>query len=203
MKNYLLALFVAALSVPASAVTISFNDGTAGAAVGNTYAGQGVTFSNAQFDGFGCVGTCTNISGLAITDIGATYQPKAGNPIVITFAFDVSFVSIYGFNVGENGARLNAYNATSGGALVGFAQDHTVVNGVGADNNPLLQVSGSGIRRVELFQPFSTTTEGLLFDTLNFTPSTSSSVPEPSTGAMAVSALTGLLFAGRRLRRSK
>jgi hypothetical protein len=184
----------------AAVITIDFNDGTDHASVGSFYSGLGVTFSNASWDSFGCFGSCAGLDGLHITDgPPATYVPKSGTPIIATFSSDVSSVSIFGLNVGDNGARMDAYDATTGGALIGTFSTPGVP-GVGADNNPLLSISATGIRRIQLYQPLSTEGEGLLFDRLTFETS-AATAPEPTTFAFVGIGIAALAAGRRFIRR--
>jgi hypothetical protein len=175
----------------AAAVTINFDDGTAGLPVGNFYAGLGVTFSaNTLWDGFvspdeGLVGA----GGLKIQ--ANNYQPTPNNPIVATFNAPLSHFQILGLNVGANGARIDAYDAVVGGNLI--ASDQAFGVDVGANNHPLLVTSVAPIRRVHMYQPQNVTLEGLLFDNMSFRV-----IPEPSTLLSGMLALCGLAGARRR-----
>ena len=63
----------------ADAVVINFNDGTDGAAVGAFYAGLGVTFSNAEFDGFVSPNeAAAGASGLKSLESGRTSSRRLG-----------------------------------------------------------------------------------------------------------------------------
>ena len=108
----------------------------------------------------------------------------------------MSLVSILGLNVGANGARIDAYDAAVGGLLLDFDSAFGVDFGV--TNHPFLSVSSLGIRRIELYQPLSVMTEGLLFDNLAFEPDTAP-VPEPATLLLLGGGLAGLAARRRRV----
>ena len=187
---------VGTLPLSAIAVDINFNDGTNGAFVGNFYAGLGVTFSaNTQWDNFvspdeGLVGA----GGLKISDVtAANYQPKITNPLVATFSTPISSFQIRGLNVGSNGARIDAYDAAVGGALIDFDEAFGV--SAGTSNHPLLVTSGTPIWRVHMYQPQSVEIEGLLFDNMSFLP-----VPEPTTLLLLATALALTLGSARKRR---
>src|SRR4051812_2367220 len=76
----------------APAAFIDFDNGTQGATIGSFYSALGVTFSNAQFDGFVSTGEgAVGAGGLKMISISDTYSPKKGNPIVAIFSGAVSF----------------------------------------------------------------------------------------------------------------
>jgi hypothetical protein len=191
------ACIVAVLaSVPAAAqTTIDFNDGTQSVAIGAFYAGLGVTFSNASWDGFvspneGDVGA----GGLKmVANVGDRFQPKADNPIVAIFAADVFAISIRGLNVGANGARIVAFDIFN--AVLGMSEAFGV--GLGVDNHPLLSINAAGIRRVEFYQPESVMIEGMLWDNLVFE-ARQTVVPEPVTMVLMATGLAGLAVVRRR-----
>lgn len=184
-----------AISTAQAQTTINFNDGTNGANIGGFYAGLGVTFSNARWDGFispdeGLVGA----GGLKFIHTTDTYQPKVGSPIVATFSSLINSISVRGLNVGANGARIDAFD--SFGNLLGFAQ--AFGTDLGVDNHPLLTILASNIRSVRFYQPADVTTEGMLWDNLTF--NSANVVPEPSTYALMATGLIGVVGVARRLR---
>ncbi|GGD98989.1 hypothetical protein GCM10011529_01400 [Polymorphobacter glacialis] len=77
-----LAAVMAVAALPAAAVTIDFDTGSANTLVGGFYAAQGVTFGNAQFTGnFSLAGTSGS---LAIRAPG-TYVFGSGNAVTGSF----------------------------------------------------------------------------------------------------------------------
>lgn len=102
------ALLLAGAATSASAVTINFDDGVPGAQIGNFYAGLGVTFTNTVFSAnFGLAGTT---GALGITP--GAYEFTLGNAMVGTFSAPQNFVSIRGIDVGNQGARIDALDAS-------------------------------------------------------------------------------------------
>lgn len=171
---------------------IDFSDGTPGIAIGSFYSSLGVTFSNGEWiDGsLSAMTPHPNSSGMMFAGIGANLQPKVGNPIILTFSDPVTMISIIANSVNANGARMDLYDSEVGGSLVDFDQ---VVGPSGSLNsNFILTYSGSGIRRAELYQPFSVESEGIFFDNLQFEP-----IPEPSS-ALLFAAGTLVLIHRRR-----
>lgn len=177
------ALILIAGAARATTVTINFDDGsdavpgygTDGVPIGSFYSRLGVTFSNAQWDdyiaqGEGDVGA-GGIKIVAIT--GPTndpsYQPRASDPVVAVFDQEVENVSIVALGVGDNGARLDAYDSVTGGNLVGWVAVSS--SGPGTGNNRILEVGqhASRIKRIELYQPKDISSDGVLFDNLTFT----------------------------------
>lgn len=188
---------ISVFSLAANAASIDFNDGASGAAITNQYSALGVNFSNARYDGFVSPDEAgVGAGGLKLVGGGnggdSVFAPKQANPIVITFDFAVSNFSITALNVGANGARAEAYDAS--GNLVSFAQGFGV--GTGVSNHPLLTLAAMSITRVQLFQPLSGLTEGMLWDNLNFT--AASAVPVPAAAWLFGSALLGLVGLRRK-----
>jgi hypothetical protein len=189
----------------AQTLTLDFNDGTAGVTVGAFYSARGVTFSNTRWDSFVSPGEeSVGAGGLKIVSVSGGFLPKQTTALIAVFDSPVSFVSIRGVNVGENGARIDAFDAALGGALLD--SDEAFTAGAGTENHPLLSVSASGIRRIELYQPAATSPEGLLFDNLTYTiQSASASAPEPCGIAFVVlgGALPTTASLVRRCRRAR
>lgn len=186
-------------TVTQAAITINFNDGTNGAPIGSFYSGLGVTFSNAEWNDLITGYTPTDPSGLRMVAIGPNLSPKSNNPIIITFDQAASSASIIADSVNANGARIDAYDAAVGGSLVDFQQVVGISGQTNSTANFTLSVSAASIFRIELYQPLSVESEGVLFDNFTFT----SAIPEPGTAA----AICGLFALGsalcrRRLRTS-
>jgi hypothetical protein len=199
-----LALCICLLAYPsqlATAGTITFDDGTAGASIGGFYSLLGVTFSNAsweptipQFQ----IGGSTGLLLEDITDAGFNppYTPTSATPIVGTFSTPQNFVSILGVDVGVAGIELDAYDAASGGNLIGSAQFFGTGSGVGIFDT--LSISAPGIVRFQLFQPSptpagSSTPDGVAFDNLMFNSDPIDSGPEPGTWMLMGAGLLGLI----------
>jgi hypothetical protein len=186
------------MATTAAATTIEFDDGTAGSAVGATYAAQGVTFSNTLFvSNFGFAGS-TGPLGISATN---NYLFGPDNPIVGAFSSAQTSLGIRGIGVGASGIRLEAYDASN--ALIAF--DQFFGTGAGGQDNHDLFVSVAGIASFRLFQPLtvgldSPFGDGVLFDSLSFSAATAGAVPEPATWAMM---LAGFALVGGVLRRRR
>lgn len=190
----------------AKASTITFDDGTAGNAIGTFYATLGITFSNASWafpaPGFG-IGGSTGLVLEDVTDNGFNppYSPTSTTPIVGAFSSPQDFVSILGVDVGAAGMELDAYDA--GGNLLGSPQFYGTGSGVGIFQT--LSISAPGIVRFDLYQPAPNRSDGLAFDNLSFnadpsTPVTDDVGIEPSTWILIGSGLLALIVAGYRKR---
>lgn len=178
----------------AAVTSIDFNDGTAsGADIGSFYSSLGVNFTNGEWSDLNTGYTPhPDSTGLRFVGDGGNYQPKSATPVSFTFTSTMFSVSVIANNVNANGARIELYDALTGGNLVGSDQ---VVGPSGSTNsNSVLNASGNGVLRVELFQPFDVESEGVLFDNLEFSP-----VPEPSSALLLVLSSCGMAF--RRSRR--
>ena len=198
----------------AEAVTINFDSivlapGSA-VALTNQFAGQGVTFSNAQIFNFTplvgslALGTATVPNGLSapgpVAGGSPAFNPFPLSPIVATFANAVDFVSILAADVALDGASIVAYDAILGGNVVG---SQTITSPV--EIAQTLSVAGSGIFRIELFQPNENGQlpfgDGMAWDNLTFNLQDTNPIPEPSTVILLGSGLAGIF--GWKLRGQK
>ncbi len=174
----------ASLATPAWATFIDFNNGTATQAIGTFYLGQGLSFANASWQGPVSNQSGTPSTGLFLADLGDNgfnppYSPTATTPIVGIFSAPQSTVSILAVDVGSAGATLAAYDAASGGTLVGT--DTFIGSGSGVGAYQTLTITAPSIMRFELYQPLPNSEDGVFFDNLTFTP-----VPEPGTLCLCV-----------------
>ncbi|WP_166831928.1 PEP-CTERM sorting domain-containing protein [Thalassoroseus pseudoceratinae] len=193
-------LVTTAGQVQAGLITIDFDDGTAGNPVDAFYSTLGVTFSNAEFtNNFGLAGSSGS---LGIRAIIGGFGPTPTDPIVATFDSPQSFVSITGIDVEENGIRINAFDAPTGGNLVDF--DEFFGPGAGVGTFATISTTTPSIFRVEFFQPQNVVGDGVLFEDFSFQASDVSAVPEPSSLALfGIGACVAGLGAARRRRREK
>jgi hypothetical protein len=190
------SLLAIAVSVPAAATTINFDDGKAGAAVGGFYTSRGVTFSDTVFStNYGLNGTSGALAIVSDTSLQTVFG--GDTPIVGAFTRAQTSIGLRGIDVGAAGLRLEAYGPDN--ALLGFDQFFGTAKGIGTFRD--LAVSASGITSFRVFQPGSTggnntMGDGIVVENLSFSPG----VPEPATWAMMVSGF-GLL--GMALRRKQ
>lgn len=171
MKPIILFLVILLFGARGQSVTLNFDDGVNGNAIGSAYSSFGITFANAQW------GYLNQLPNMGVYSISGGLQPTAATAIVATFATPVSFVSVEGIDAGENGIRIDAYNAVSDGSLIGSDQAFGIGNGT---TNPIvISVSAPSIYRIEFYQPQNIGGDNVGFDNLTF-----SSVPEPCTSAL-------------------
>lgn len=188
-----LALSAACAAAQASPVTINFDSLGSDVVVGSTYAGLGVTFSNAVTAALSLPGGSGSIS---IGAVSGGYQPQPSNPIVATFTTGVSSVSLTGLDVGLNGFVMTAYDAAVGGSVVDT--DQVFGSSVGIGEFFTLNLTGSNIFRVEFSQVRNVVGDGVLFD--NFVFDKAGTVPEPSSLLLAALGMAGLVSVSRKRR---
>lgn len=163
-------------AVPAGATLVDFNDGTAGDAIDDAYAPLGLTFTNAEWAPTSLEGSSPPLSLYSQNEPFGSVIPDTAR-IVGVFAQPVDEVSITALDVGEQGARMEAYDAEVGGVLLGSDVHGGTGSGVG--NYKRLVIEAAGIRRIELYQPVDVpgSGDGVQFDDLEF-PAAATPAPE-------------------------
>jgi len=152
-----------ASNAQAQATLIDFEDGTDVTPIGSFYAGLGVEFSNAEWINI----VLDGMSGVMGVRAPGTYQFFQDNAVEIVFPAGVNNVSILGADVGENGLRMDAYDAAVGGALIDF--DEAYGTGAGVGQYYTVETASSLIYRVELYQIANNLPgEGIALDDLQF-----------------------------------
>lgn len=184
-------------TVVGAATIINFDSLTNGQLVGNAFSGQGVIFDRATVFG----GPFDN-NGFSPPNAISSNTPQLvvfgqSDAIVARFDTPIDAASIVALSVGFNGARIEAFDQLVGGTLLASDEAFGVQEN-GFNEFFVLSVSAPGIRRLELFQPSSGFSDGLVFDTLTFN---STPVPEPSALLLLGTGLVGLVSYGRRKRK--
>ncbi len=176
--GFLVAL-VLSTTVHAQITVLDFDDGTVEASINDFYARSGVVFSNATwFPNISCntgqpfPGASPGafvISRFRASSNNNCPQIVFGNdPIIAIFSNPVTYVSVTALDLGDAGARLDAYDAPTGGNLV--ATNEVYGGGLGIQNFVVLTNSAASIRRVEFYQASPNGSDGTVFDTLTFSP---------------------------------
>jgi uncharacterized protein (TIGR03382 family) len=190
-----LAVVFATTASAAHADTLSFDDGIDGELVGSFYSGLGVTFSNAEWtENFGLPGS----SGTLGIRAPGTFEWQSDNAVVAVFGASVGAVRITGIDVGQNGLRMDAYDATVGGTLVDLDAVFGLSDGAGQFYD--IAVSASLIRRVEIYQinpSLGDNKDGILLENLLFH-ANATAVPIPPAMALFATGLAGLGWLARR-----
>ena len=208
---------------PAQAVTINFDDVTGSfQSIATRYGAQGVTLNTianpfpltgvfpapatlpavlggAQtwIEGFN---SATSARQVAVSEATATTGQAGNGGLLITFAFDVDFVSLVGNDVGGcpgadcESVTLTAYNAA--GNRIGQTFSGTKLPGF---DRTFASIALPAMRYVA-FNYTDTTFGFYAIDDLTFTPSV---VPEPASMGLMLLGLAGLgIWAGRRRARA-
>jgi len=193
MRRFLAVVVMALgwlMCAPAFAQTVSLNfeDGTSGTAVGSFYSAQGVTFSSAEWIGHGGLAGGSGTLGIRYP---GTYQWGPANPVIATFSTPVSTVSVVGLDIGVQGLVMTAYDAAVGGTQVATQQVAGTDVGVGLFYT--LTVASANIRRVEISQLTQEGGDGIVLDDFSFTrAAVAPAVPVPT---LSPGALVGLALA--------
>ena len=187
MKKYslpkilaIVAFLTATASVRGQTTVLDFDDGSNGAYIGDFYGASGVIFSNAYwFPNVSC-NTGQPLDGASPGPFAIDRLPASSNgncpqvveptsPIIAMFSSPVTNVRITALDIGDAGARVDAYDAVVGGNLV--ASNEVYGGGIGVSDFFILTNNAALIRRVEFYQPTPNGSDGILFDTLTCSPS--------------------------------
>jgi hypothetical protein len=192
-----LLLVIFSTAAYADPITINFENGTIGDAVGSAYSHLGVNFANAQF------ASSQGRFGGSNVSLAAINGPTSANPIIITFEslqsqvyFEAVDLSAQGFLI--RGFDIDGNFLSGAGYLDGTSQGLVIKFGITTES-PL-------ISWIELYQPLNTgTSGGVIFDTFTFdqNPIDITPVPEPATMILLGTSLTGLAAGIRRRRKAE
>lgn len=195
------ACFGATRASAQATTIIDFNDGASPNAIGVFYQALGVTFANAIWDDVSAINESdVGAGGLKLAAAGASaLMPNPLNPIIAIFSQAVSAASIAALDLGGDGVHINAFDDVIGGNIVAATELFGSAGGEG--NNQVLSITGSGIRRLEIFRPLDTHQDGVAFDNFSFTTQAITATPEPASLLLCATGLVGLGAWTRRRRR--
>jgi formylglycine-generating enzyme len=159
--------FGSALTSIGRAEFIDFETGTPDEHVGGYYADLGVQFNSHTIwvDHHGHPGG-TGQLGIGCDNPEWPGYIYGAYAIVITFTSPLGSVGITGLDVGDAGARIEAYDAVEGGNLV--ASDEVYGTGTGYGEFFRLSVFAPQISRLVCYQPLPVSYDGMWFDNLAF-----------------------------------
>jgi hypothetical protein len=118
-------------------------------------------------------------SGILAVRANGTYFWTNSSPVAAVFSSPVSMVGVRGIDVGDNGLRIDAFDAPVGGLLVG-SNSVFGVSRFGHGEFYDLSVNFGSIRRVEIYQLSNADDDdddGVVLDNFNFTPVAQTPLP--------------------------
>ena len=189
MKRFLIATagtvaLFAASAVHAEPITIDFSGHTDGSAVGDTYAAEGVTFTDAIF------GTCGG--GCPTADGSGNFAFSGASADAFSAAFSTAQTSISFQSVSFSSTLATAYNST--GSVVASTSDEQAFPTTDQTDT----LTGAGITSVVF--SYNGGFNGPAITNLSFEQASVSAAPEPGTWALMIFGVAGLGLTLRRRR---